>query len=233
MDSYWKSIGFAFPETERDLDSFEKNYSDYAFKGDAGKIDPKEILNSVRKVTNIDYHKRTVLAAEIVYQLQNEYTIGHLKLQKLIYLCQHTLDMSLHTNFLKQAMGPYDPHLMRSLDSQLLKNCWFKFTAGDFPQYKPLSKAGEHREWYYKYYNDQLDGIDQIIDLFRKEKSDFVELVATIFACWSKAKKNSQLINERLIITMVYNWSKYKQKFTEEDITKAVVWMEDKGVIPT
>ena len=106
-EDFFGGIGFGFPENEGQLNTFNRNFEDYSFKGDPTKIDPLKILKKIEKpekVTKVDYHKRTVLAAEIVYKLQEEGTLGHLKLQKIMYLCQHTMEMSLHTNFLRQAM---------------------------------------------------------------------------------------------------------------------------------
>ena len=90
IDEILVSLGFGFPESKNDNIAFEETFEKYQFEADANKIDSEKILKSLnpkKKVTNIDYHRRTVLAAEIVYKLHKENTLGHLKLQKLIYLC--------------------------------------------------------------------------------------------------------------------------------------------------
>jgi len=232
MDDYFRSVGFGFPKTERQLTNFNHVHKNFVFEGNEHAIDPIEILNSLKPVTNVDYHKRTVLAAEIVFQLQNENTIGHLKLQKLMYLCQHTTNMSLHTNFLKQAMGPYDPKLMRSIDKKLYENKWFHYTQGDFPQYKPLEKAGDHGQWFTRYFSNELNSINSLISTFRKAKGEKVELVATVYACALDAKLRRQIISDNLIIQKVYAWSQYKEKFEEDRIKKAHQWMQEVGIYP-
>lgn len=236
MDDILNIIGMGFPKTESQLKDFDSIYLDYKFKADPKKIDPKKILNKIREeqtvITKIDYHKRTVLAAEIVFKLRNEYTLGHLKLHKLIYLCQQTTNMKLHTNFLRQAMGPYDPKLMRSIDSQLSKHKWFKFTKGDFPQYKPLENIGGHKEWFERYFSEQLRDIDVLIDLFRKFKSDEIELIATLYQCWLDAISEKQLVNIETLSFRLYSWSIDKKKFKKEDISRAIEWMEEQGITP-
>jgi len=232
MEMYFGSVGIGFPKDEQQLTNFNRVYQDFEFEGNEQIIDPVKILNSIRPVTNIDYHKRIVLAAEIVYQLQNENTIGHLKLQKLMYLCQHTANMSLHTNFLQQAMGPYDPVMMRSIDKKFVDNKWFRYTQGDFPQYKPLEKVGDHRTWYDRYFEAETPAINRLIEIFRRAKGDKVELVATIYACSLQAKKRKQIISDNLIIQMLYAWSEYKAKFAEETIKKAHAWMQEEGIYP-
>lgn len=78
------------------------------------------------KPTNVDFYKRTVLAAEIVWQLHREPTFGHLKLQKLLFLCIRSSNMQLPVNFTQQAMGPYANRMMRPIDKQLQeKNGFF------------------------------------------------------------------------------------------------------------
>jgi hypothetical protein len=95
--------------------------------------------------THVDYYRRTLLAAEIVCELHQEMTLGHVKLQKLIFLSQRTENIRLPVNFLKQAMGPYDPRMMRSIDKQLLVKKWFQFFPAEKLKYKPLENAGQHK----------------------------------------------------------------------------------------
>lgn len=236
MDNLFDVIGMDFPRTEEQLIAFNNVYQERSCKGDVSKINPLEILNSLKntsqKVTNIEYHKRTILAAEIVFRLHNEITLGHLKLQKLIYLCQNVLQMELHTNFLRQAMGPYDPQMMRSIDKQLESNKWFKFTKGDFPLYKPLENVGGHKKWFNIYFNNQIEEIEALIEGFRKEKSDQVELIATLYSCWQSAIKAKTIVSDNLLIKMFYDWSPDKAKFTEIRIKNALNWMKTKGLYP-
>lgn len=182
--------------------------------------------------TNVDYYKRSVLAAEIVWQLHKEPTLGHLKLQKLIYLCQKTADMKLPTNFLRQAMGPYDPRLMRSIDKQLNLKKWFEFKHGEMLKYKPLEKAGEHHKDYIKYFSAENDNIQFLIDTFKTIKSDIVEVVVTLYACLDKMKDESLIFSEPLLIQRFYDWSEEKKKFTENEISCVFSRMKETGIIP-
>ncbi|HEY0655470.1 MAG TPA: hypothetical protein VGD65_20185, partial [Chryseosolibacter sp.] len=186
-DTFLSSIGYSYPTNAQELESFNRTFAGYSLKADVNKIDPIKILSRAKQdqpATRIDFHKRTVLAAEIVFQLRNEWSLGHLKLQKLLYLCQNALQMPIHAKFLKQALGPYDPTLMRSLDKQFQENKWFRFDSADFPKYKQLDKVGGHTEWFNIYYKEHIEKINSIIATFRTMKSDDIELVATLFACW-------------------------------------------------
>ncbi|MCR9131300.1 MAG: hypothetical protein NXI08_01950 [bacterium] len=236
-DKLFGSLGLNLPENSDELKKFLELFGDNPIQSDFSSLNPKKILRDskreIKVVSNVDYHKRTVLAAEIVYQLHQEYTLGHVKLQKLLYLCYHLNEMSLHVSFYKQAMGPYDNRLMRSIDSQFLKNKWFRYDKSQSLKYAPLEFAGGHKEWYLKYFGNQVTNIDTLIDIFRKRKTDFVELVATIYACWLDGIEKQELITDLLIIDKVNNWSKEKRgKFSDDKIVNTKLWMTDKGLTP-
>ncbi|MDW3212177.1 MAG: hypothetical protein R8N23_20070 [Reichenbachiella sp.] len=234
MEDILNSLGFGSPSTEKELSNFRKFYSDYEFKSNPNCIDPEKIWESIHapKITGKDYHKRTVLAAEIVFQLHEEWSLGHLKLQKLIYLCQNSIGMALHTQFLKQAMGPYDPKLMRSIDSQFLKNKWFNFNKYSKQKYLPLENVGGHKEWYERYFSDELEDIQMLIDLFRKMKTYQIELIATLYDCWKETLKEKHQFDSETIISKFYAWSEEKQKFTADQINNAINWMRDNRIYP-
>lgn len=222
-------LGYDFPRTSKELKMFNTTYFNYSFSFNEEQVDPEIILKRIKAKqtpkSNIDYHKRLVLAAEVVYRLHSEPTLGHVKLQKLIYLCQNIVNIDVPTNYLKQAMGPYDPHLMRSIDNKLEANKWFKYTPNQFPQYKPMENMGGHSIWYSRYFGDQNERITTILDTFGKVRSEKVELVATIHSCYTQAKEHKQIINEESIVKLVYDWSKEKEKFQRDRIIKAYRWM--------
>ena len=179
-----------------------------------------------------DYYKRTLLAAEIVCQLKNEPTLGHLKLQKLIYLCQKSENMQLPVNFLQQAAGPYDPKMARSLDKQLQDKGWFQFQKSELLKYKPLPNVGTHKPDFQKYFSTVQTGIQTMIDLFRNTKSDHIEIVATLYACWEKMIENKEPFSTETLIRQFYAWSKEKSRFSEEVLKNTILWMSDKDVFP-
>lgn len=185
------------------------------------------------KPTNIDYYKRSVLAAEIVWQLHKEPTLGHLKLQKLIFLCQKTTNMQLATNFLRQAMGPYDNQLMRSIDKQLKDHKWFEYNSAEKIKYQPLEKAGEHHADYLKYFSSESMNIQYIIDTFKQSKSSVVEIVATLYACMENILNEKNILySEVLLLKRFYEWSEEKQKFSEDEVKAVLKRMKEIGIVP-
>lgn len=186
----------------------------------------------VRKGSGSDYFKRTVLAAEILSHLHKEPTMGRIKLQKLIFLCQHTSKMKLHTNFLKQAMGPYDPRMMRSLESQMKKSKWFLYCPNESMKYQPMENAGQHTTWFHRYFSEDESNISYLIDLFRKEKTNQVELVATIYAVWNTWEIKNEILSVTVLISEVYEWSEQKTKFSQVQIVECARWMVSIGLHP-
>jgi hypothetical protein len=140
--------------------------------------------------------------------------------------------MPIHAKFLKQALGPYDPILMRSLDKQFQENKWFRFDSTDFPKYKQLDKVGGHTEWLNIYYKEHIEKINSIIATFRTMKSDDIELVATLFACWKDCLIANEPVTDDLLVSRVYGWSKEKSKFSKDDIVKAIHWMRQYNIYP-
>lgn len=196
------------------------------------KTEEKESKVIEFKPTNVDYYKRTVLAAEIVWQLHKEPTLGHLKLQKLIYLCQKSAQMQLPTNFLRQAMGPYDPKLMRSIDKQLKEKHWFEYHEGELYKYQPLEKAGQHHADFEKYFSAEQASIQFILDTFKTVKSDFVEIVSTLYACLENLKAENVILSEGLLLQRFYEWSDEKAKFNENEVRKVYKRMLELGIVP-
>ncbi|WP_081100528.1 restriction endonuclease subunit S [Leptospira noguchii] len=184
------------------------------------------------KPTNVDFYKRTVLAAEIVWQLHKEPTFGHLKLQKLLYLCIRTSNMQLPVNFSQQAMGPYDPRFMRSIDKQLQEKKWFRYNKDNPLKYEPLANVGQHQLDFQKYYSLEQERIFSLIKKFKTTKSDTVEIVATLYACLDNIVEQEETFSEPLLMKMFYEWSGRKKIFDELEVRKVFQRMKDSKILP-
>lgn len=249
-----KEGGFVLPTTEEEITNYEKKFGttdvilpeeidnpDFIFKKPGKPVSgihsksPKSKAKVIplNKPTNVDYYRRTVLAAEIVYALHTEWTLGHLKLQKLIYLSQRIESLDLPVNFLKQAMGPYDNQLMRSIDKQLKLKKWFEYQGNQNPKYKPLENIGSHKKDFDKYFGNQKDRIYWLIETFRKTTSATIEIVATLFACWEDILAENKSITDTALLEKFYNWSEFKQKYPKTEVLKQKEWMIQNSLIPS
>ena len=113
------------------LEDFEKGLmlAGYISPYNSDELVEREILNDYEnqkeEKRKSSYFKRAVLAAEITCQLHAESTFGHVKLQKLMFLCEHASNMNLNDLYLKKAAGPFDNKFMHSIDKELAKQKWF------------------------------------------------------------------------------------------------------------
>ena len=172
------------------------------------------------------------LAAEITFQLHTELTFGHLKLQKLIYLCQQLKHMDLAADFKQHAAGPYDPVMARYLDQQFKDRQWFSYDLNHNLKYKPLKKCNEHRSAFDKYFAKDVSEIYHLIGLFRTSKSEHIEIVATLFACWLRLLEKKLSVTEEQLLKDFYAWSKEKKEFSQNEVLNGLKWMKQNAVVP-
>ena len=183
------------------------------------------------------YFKRTVLAAEIVHQLYKEPTLGRVKFQKLIYLCEHLVDMNLQERYSKFAAGPFDNKFMHSIDKEFKKQKWFnveKISENNIIRYRytPLENATNYKKYYIRYFGHTNKEIQSLINLFRKEKTDFTEIVATIFACLLEMHSSQIEMSIKSLLNLFYNWSDKKKRFSEIQVLNSLEWMKTNEIVP-
>lgn len=243
--SYLKSLGLLFPETEKELDRFNELYSGHPYELTGKEISPQKIIDEVKKeetkivskqkiTKNKDYFKRIVLAAEITSQLYQEPTFGHIKLQKMIYLCEHYTDLHLPERYAKQAAGPYDRKFMHSIDYNFKRLKWFSVTKKKNSykySYDTLERTNDYKKYYDRYFLNDDKNIQWLIEIFRTKRSAFVELIATIHACIEEIIRDDENLSENFLIQKFYAWSEEKKRFKKEEISNALDWMYEKGII--
>ncbi len=203
-------------------------------KGKTGSVDSGTSENS--KTKKNDYFKKLVLAAEIANQLHVEPTFGHKKFVKVHYICEEVCNMQLSTNYRQYAAGPLDPKQMYSVDGAFKKRGWFNIIqrkGGYGYKYEPGENIEEYKKYYPRYYNNQLELIARIIELFRKKSSDFCEIVATMFFIWKKAALQNVDINDALLIKEFYSWGKEKKRFKEPELMDTLQWMRTEEIFPS
>jgi hypothetical protein len=251
LEADLKRYGYLLPTNDEELVEFNKIYGDtpipfpehlknpdFLFKK---KQTPKKkgkviVLHQgpKRKASSAEYFKNIVLAAEIANELHSEPTFGHKKFVKVKFLCEEICNMELASNYGKYAAGPLDPKSMYSIDAEFKKQKWFNVVKRD-PfgyKYEPLQNVEKYKEYYSRYYSNQASGIKRIIDLFRKEKSDFCEKVATLFAVWKENIQKNESTDETSLFKGFYAWDESKARFTESELSKALKWMRENEIIP-
>jgi len=197
----------------------------------------EDLVKEEKKAKSQTYFKRVVLAAEIASQMHSEATFGHVKFQKLIYLCENAADMDLNAKYSKQAAGPFDRKFMHTIDQEFKKQKWFvveKIIENNYQRYKytPLENKDGYKSYYASHFGNWDTQIQYILDLFRKQKTDAVEIAATIYACLLELMKEATDTNEENLLSRFYNWSEQKSKYSREQILTVWDWMKEKSIIP-
>jgi uncharacterized protein YwgA len=237
IDEALKAFGFTFPTTHKELEDFDNTSSDYNYTLTGHEVSPQDIIQEIndekaKKPTSIDFYMRILLVGEIVHKLHQSRTLGNLKLQKLIYLCQKRASLNLPLQFLKQEHGPYDPKLARSIHKQLSIKEWFRFNGTKEYKFEPLSNAGKHREDYDKYFSESKHVIDNVINTFRNERSEGVEIVATLYDCWERLLEQKKEITNSTLFEQFYDWSESKNEIPKYRVQQKLEWMINTGFHP-
>ena len=213
------------------------NIDDYLARGIKAFKEVKKPQIKKELTKSQSFFRRVVLAAKIAHECHDERTFGSVKFQKMVYLCEKVSQMNFSTNYSKQAAGPMDNKFIHSVKPQFEKQGWFsvqKVKNGGYEkvQFSPLDGVDGYKKYYSSYYQNVESDIQQLIETFRKWKTNDVELVATIYSCWNEINNSNTIFSEKLIIKKVYAWHKKKKKFSEDDITNMLNWMKEKGIFP-
>ena len=177
---------------------------------------------------------RSVLAAEIIDQLHEQPTFGHVKFEKMMFLVEHLCKVETGSTYHRQAAGPYDNRALRSIDSQLRAQQWFETRKeGKRYQYVPMQKRGGHKRYFDRYFSGIDETFDKILGEFKTLDTERCEIVATLLAAWSDLLRDKGTVSDELIVHEVLNnWHESKRRIPEDRWLKALGWMRSQGFVP-
>ncbi|UYO93043.1 restriction endonuclease subunit S [Pollutimonas sp. M17] len=177
---------------------------------------------------------RSVLAAEIIDQLHEQPTFGHVKFEKMMFLAEHLCEVDIGSTYHRKAAGPYDNRALRSIDSQLQKQQWFEARKQEGRyQYVPLAKRGGHKPYFDRHFSGIVETFEKILSTFKTAKSEQCEIVATLLVAWSDLLREKGAVSDEMIVhEVLYNWHEAKQRISEDRWLKALRWMREKGFVP-
>ncbi len=177
---------------------------------------------------------RSVLAAEIIDQLHDQPTFGHVKFEKMMFLAEHLCQVDTGSTYHRKAAGPYDNRALRSIDSQLQKQQWFEARKQDGRyQYVPLAKRGGHKPYFERHFAGIAETLESILGTFKTAKTEQCEIVATLLAAWGDLLREKGAVSDEMIVhEVLHNWHEAKQRIPEDRWLKALGWMREKGFVP-
>jgi type I restriction enzyme S subunit len=178
--------------------------------------------------------KRAVLAAEIAHRLCAEPTFGHVKMEKMLFLAEKMCELDINSSYHRDAAGPYDNRALRSVDSQLEKQKWFKFIRSDKGNhYIPLEKRGGHSQYFDRYYSECRSVFDNIINTFKTAKTEQCEIVATLYSAWEDfLNHGTNPTDDQIVTEVLTNWNESKKRISKERWIKALSWMKENSFVP-
>lgn len=182
---------------------------------------------------------RTLLAAEITHQLHSQRTFGQRKLQKVIYLAEHTARLAaIQGNYLRDAAGPHDRQLMNKVECEMQNHQWYerieRETVGH--AYRPLSQAGQHRQEYSRAWSvAERVTIEQVIELMRDWDTDRCEMTVTLYAAWNDFILEGRPISDEAIVgEVMHSWNDTKLRFGKTEWLAVLAEMKKhKTLMPT
>ena len=203
-----------------------------------GKLDVRAVLVDAPTVietkpkANIHF-QRSVFAAEIIHRLHAEPTFGHVKFEKLMFLCEKRCGVDTGSHYHRDAAGPYDNRALRSIDSQIKKQKWYEASKGEKGyRYVSLEKAGEHRSYFDRYFGSVASQFDEIIETFRTLNTERCEIVATLYSAWEDLLRTGDANDDQIIEQVLEHWHPRKKEIAEDRWRKALGWMRKRGLVP-
>ncbi|MFT4107171.1 MAG: restriction endonuclease subunit S [Lacrimispora sp.] len=204
------------------------------------KVADSEIVATVEQPkakpygANIHF-KQCVLAAKILDKLCDEPTLGHVKLEKLLFLSEYCAQLDMQTEYVRHAAGPYNPQVLRSIDSQLQKAKWFRYNKNNRgSKYSRLEKSTEYAPYFESNFTqEQRNSIDRILGFLHTWDTEHCEIVATLYGAWNdfliegKVPSDDQIVDEVLT-----HWSEEKKRIDRARWLKALEWMRKNHMVP-
>ena len=181
------------------------------------------------------HFKRRVLAAKILDKLCGEPTLGHVKLEKLLFLSEYCAQLEMHTEYGRHAAGPYNPQVLRSIDTQLQKAKWFAYNKNNRgSKYTRLAKSTDYAPYFVANFSEEQNAsVDRIVELLRSWDTERCEIVATLYGAWNdflidgRSPSDDQIVDEVLT-----HWSDEKKRIDKERWLKALDWMRENQIVP-
>ena len=202
-----------------------------------GKIDVRTHL--AKPVTSVTRYEsgfaHQLLAAKIIDSC-NGASMGRIKLQKLIHLCEYHGQLDeVEGDYTRRSAGPFDGKAMAKCRAGLEEKRWFEeVKAYDRYAYRSLEKCGEHKA-YLAQWTPKMARIDAVLRLLGKARTKKCEIVSTLYAAWNDLLIDGLSTDDAAILheaSSAERWHKSKEKIAAQAWRNGLQWMKDNGLIP-
>jgi type I restriction enzyme S subunit len=154
--------------------------------------------------------------------LHGHRTFGQRKLQKAIYLAEHTARLTaIQGNYLRNVAGPHDRHLMDQAETGMHMQDWYERIERDTVghAYRPLANAGQHQQAYEGIWSAaERATIEQVIALMRGWDTDRCEMTVTLYAAWNDhILEGHPVTDEAIVDEVMHRWNDAKLRFSRAE----------------
>ncbi len=231
-----KKFALLIAEAERGIELLQERRSALISAVVTGKICIVELAEEQKREQSHEanaFFKRSVFAAEIIKRMHHEPTFGHVKFQKILFLAENICNIDLATHYHRDAAGPYDNRALRSVDSQLLKQKWFRCEKQDKGyRYVPLENEGKYREYFERYFSDNEERLSALCKRFMTATTEQCEIVATLYSAWKDLLATEHPSDDQIVDEVLTNWHSSKQRIPRDRWMKALGWMRKENLCP-
>lgn len=221
------------------LKEYRQSVISEAVTGEIMVATPQSIEQTKQPATSYGgsniHFKRRVLAAKILDKLCGEPTLGHVKLEKLLFLSEYCAELDMHTEYVRHAAGPYNPKALRSIDTQLQKAKWFVYDKNNRgSKYTRLTKSTAYAPYFDANFSEEQNAtVEKLLELFRLLDTEHCEIVATLYGAWNDFLiDGSTPTDEQIADEVLTHWSEEKKRIDKDRWIRAIGWMRKHQIVP-
>ncbi len=152
------------------------------------------------------------------------YDTGRVKLEKMMFVAQHSIGFDLGNEYSRAELGPLDS-LFYQCEYDLVKDgCIIKDKKRNIRRiyYKAGRNNHKYKEEYNRYFADCDAEIDRIINIFKDYDVQKSERIATLFGAWNDAIIDKrQFTDEDIVEDVLNNWHEHKGDYSRKE------WLDD------
>jgi len=181
---------------------------------------------------------RQLVAAHILSKCHTEPTMGRVKLQKLLHLCEYHGQLGeLVGEYSRDAAGPFDNKMMFGVVAGLKKQQWFASLSsgkGKGTRYIPLDRMGGHIS-YLENLSGNLERMNFLIARLKTATTEQCEIVSTLYAAWNdfliegNSPTDPEIIDQA---SKAEHWHENKDLIAKDKWPKALAWMREQNIVP-
>lgn len=195
----------------------------------------ENLCTKATAVIPIDAH---IIGGHIVRRLYASNGWGRTKFQKALHLIGYCCQLDLGNGYIRNTAGPDDERLMNYIDSKFKQYHQVEIEKETYKNghphynYKPTKQIAEIEQAFDSYPVGLRNKINSLLDKIGSMDLGRAEIVSTLYAVWNNRIIKKQDINDHVILSDFYAWSKHKSDFSKVLVLKALNYMRNNDIVP-